>query len=105
MPTPGISPRPAACGSRSRWPRFRSQPGVEEVAGGAEGAYELAAAGGEDFELLASIPPQSFDEARAAVEKTGVALTAIGIVGAGSGVVLRAPSGSTLEATGFDHLA
>jgi len=81
------------------------QAGVEEVAGGAEGAYELAAAGGEDFELLASLPPQAFDEARVAVEKTGVALTAIGIVGAGAGVVLRTPGGSALEATGFDHLA
>jgi thiamine-monophosphate kinase len=81
------------------------QPGVAEVAGGEEGAYEMAAGGGEDFELLACLPPAAFDGARAAVEKTGVRLTAIGIAGAGSGVSLRTPGGSALEATGFDHLA
>ncbi len=81
------------------------QPGVAEVGGGEDATYELAAGGGEDFELLACLPPQAFEEARAAVEKTGVALTAIGIAGAGSGVVLRTPGGSAIEAAGFDHLA
>ncbi|MDX6615756.1 MAG: thiamine-monophosphate kinase [Solirubrobacterales bacterium] len=81
------------------------QPGVAEVAGTDEAAFELAASGGEDFELLACLPPQAFDAAVAAVEKTGVALTGIGIVGAGSGVALRTPGGAVIEAAGFDHLA
>ena len=34
-------------------------------------ARELAAGGGEDFELLAAIPPDRFEEAMAAVEAPG----------------------------------
>lgn len=61
--------------------------------------------GGEDYELLASIPPQRVEDATAAVEKTGEArLTAIGEVLAGSGVEIRLPGGGLLESEGFDQL-
>jgi thiamine-monophosphate kinase len=62
--------------------------------------------GGEDYELLACIPPSRFEQARAAVrEAEGIALTKIGEVEAGSGVEIRLPGGRLLAAEGFDQLA
>lgn len=63
--------------------------------------------GGEDYELLASIPPERVAEARRRVHEAenGIALTEIGAVIAGSGVEIRLPGGRLLEPAGFDQLA
>ncbi len=76
--------------------------GVTEVARRG-GAVELAALGGEDFELLATLPPDRLDDARAAVGAGGLELTEIGYVTDGEGVSLRLPGGGELEPAGFDH--
>src|SRR5512144_3007816 len=78
-------------------------PGVAEVAGGEPGALELAASGGEDYELLVTVPPESFEGAAAAVAQAGSALTEIGYVAEGRGVSLRLPGGGELEPSGFDQ--
>ncbi len=67
------------------------------------GAVELAALGGEDFELLATLPPERLDEARSAVGAGGLELTEIGYVTDGEGVSLRLPGGGELEPVGFDQ--
>jgi thiamine-monophosphate kinase len=67
------------------------------------GAVELAALGGEDFELLATLPPERLDEARSAVGAGGLELTEIGYVTEGEGVSLRLPGGGELEPVGFDQ--
>jgi thiamine-monophosphate kinase len=86
--------------------RVPVQPGVAEVAAVLEAdAIELAAGGGEDYELLATLPADAFDSARTAVEAAGSALTQIGRVVAGAGVVLRAADGSARKPSGFDQLA
>jgi thiamine-monophosphate kinase len=77
--------------------------GVDTVAGGERPALELAASGGEDFELLASLPPDRVEEAREAVSAAGSELTEIGYVTEGEGVSLRLPDGGELEPAGFDH--
>ena len=62
--------------------------------------------GGEDYELLASIPSGRLKEAVQAVgEAEGIALTRIGEVVAGSGVEIRLPGGRLVEPEGFDQLA
>jgi thiamine-monophosphate kinase len=62
--------------------------------------------GGEDYELLASIPPERLKEATGtALSKGGVPLTKVGEVQAGSGVEIRLPGGRLLEPEGFDQLA
>jgi thiamine-monophosphate kinase len=62
--------------------------------------------GGEDYELLASIPPAQLKQAAAAVlTKEGIPLTQVGEVRAGSGVEIRLPGGRVLEPAGFDQLA
>jgi thiamine-monophosphate kinase len=76
--------------------------GVAEVARRG-GAMELAAVGGEDYELLVTLPPERVGEARAAVGAEGLELTEIGYVTEGEGVSLRLPGGGELEPAGFDH--
>jgi thiamine-monophosphate kinase len=77
--------------------------GVAEVAGGEEAALELAASGGEDFELLATLPRERFGQAARAVADTGSRLTEIGYVTEGHGVTLKLPGGGELAPRGFDH--
>jgi thiamine-monophosphate kinase len=77
--------------------------GVAEVAGGDEAALEMAAAGGEDFELLVTVPREYFGTAAQAVADAGSRLTEIGYVTEGQGVTLRLPGGGELEPRGFDQ--
>ena len=77
--------------------------GVAEAAGGGDAALELAASGGEDFELLVTVPREHFEAAAQAVSDAGSKLTEIGYVSEGQGVGLRLPSGGELEPRGFDQ--
>ncbi len=81
--------------------------GVAEVARAIEiDPVELAASGGEDYELLAAIPAERVDEAAKAVrDAEGIALTRIGEIVAGEGVEIRLPGGRLLEPEGFDQLS
>jgi thiamine-monophosphate kinase len=66
---------------------------------------ELAATGGEDYELLAALPPDRLAEASIAVgEARETTLTQIGEIGAGKGVEIRLPGGGILATKGFDQL-
>jgi thiamine-monophosphate kinase len=77
--------------------------GVVEVAGG-EGATELALSGGEDYELLACIPPDRVERASDAVSETGLALTPIGTVAEGDGAIASDQDGRRIDRDGFDHM-
>lgn len=81
--------------------------GVREVAAAAGlDPLQLAASGGEDYELLAALPADAADEAMAGVAVAGEAtLTTIGEVAKGDGVELRLPGGGRLEVRGYDHFA
>jgi thiamine-monophosphate kinase len=67
-------------------------------------ASQIAVSGGEDYELLATLPPARLEEAVASVEQAGTALTVVGEVATGAGVELRLPDGRQLEPGGFDQL-
>jgi thiamine-monophosphate kinase len=78
--------------------------GVAETAAAAGiEAADLAAGGGEDYELLTVLAPELVDEASAAVGETGTALTVIGRASPGCGVELRATDGSARPPRGFEH--
>lgn len=81
-------------------------PGVDEVALAAgRDPLELAASGGEDYELLVALPAERFEEAAAAVAADGgTRLTRVGAVVAGEGVEIRRPDGRLLAPAGFDQL-
>lgn len=73
-------------------------PGVHEVAAAAgRKPPELAATGGEDYELLFTVPEGRWEQAQAACD---VPLTALGRVEAGSGLGL----GRGGELRGYEHL-
>jgi thiamine-monophosphate kinase len=82
-------------------------PGVAEVATATRrDPLALAAGGGEDYELLASIPAGRFEQAVGVVrDAEGIELTKIGEVVVGEGVEIRLPGGELLEVAGFDQLA
>ncbi len=81
------------------------QAGVAEVAATAgRDPLELAAGGGEDYELLAALPPGRLEAAAAGVERQGTRVTRIGEVVAGEGVEIRLPDGGLLPPAGFDQL-
>ena len=80
------------------------QAGVAELAEAAGlDAVELAVAGGEDYELLVSLPREAAERARAAAAAAGCALTVIGALADGEGVSLGG-RGSALRPGGFDQL-
>jgi thiamine-monophosphate kinase len=82
------------------------QAGVREVAMAAgEDPLELAAGGGEDYELLCCLRAEWLDRARTAVADAGGSLTVIGRCVPGEGVTLSAPSGRELQARGYDQLS
>ena len=85
--------------------RLPLQEGVEAVAAAAGiDALDLAAGRGEDYELLATVPPEGLDRARRALEG-GAALTPIGAAREGAGVILVESDGSERRPSGFDQLA
>jgi thiamine-monophosphate kinase len=77
--------------------------GVAEVAGNDSAALELAIAGGEDFELLVTLPGDRMKAAIEAVGDAGSKLTEIGYVTEGSGVSLKLPGGGEIAPRGFDQ--
>jgi thiamine-monophosphate kinase len=83
--------------------RIPLESGLEEVAGGSGPALELAASGGEDYELLVALPPDRMAAASEAVAKTGTELTEIGYATSGGGVALLLPGGGEIQPRGFDQ--
>jgi len=73
-------------------------------AGSGERVREWILAGGDDYELCFTAAPGAVD-ADAIARETGTAITRIGRVEAGNGVVLRGPDGASVALAhgGFDH--
>jgi thiamine-monophosphate kinase len=68
--------------------------------------WALAAGGGEDYELLVTVPPARLARAHAAARRARVPLTPIGFVVRGRGVDARLPGGARhAGGAGHDHLA
>jgi thiamine-monophosphate kinase len=84
-------------------------PGVAAVAAAAgRDPLELAVAGGEDYELLAALPPEALKKAREAPAMTAAPLTVIGRVevveGARGRAEIRRRDGEAVPSRGFDQL-
>jgi thiamine-monophosphate kinase len=80
--------------------------GLVELAAAADrDPLDLATSGGEDYELLAALPPERLAGAMAKVAEAGeTTLTRIGEVSPGKGVEIRLPGGAILDPTGYDQL-
>ena len=95
--------RMSGCRLEIELERVPLAPGVTEVAGGEGAGLELAATGGEDYELLVALPAESAGAAADAVAQAGGHLTEIGYATEGRGVALRLPGGGEIEPRGFDQ--
>jgi thiamine-monophosphate kinase len=95
-------------GARVRLPDLPLAPGLVDLAD-ATGAdpFDLALHGGEDYELLAALPPEAVDGARRdVVDRYHTRLTEIGEVTEGPGMIaVRGDEESPLEPKGWDHFA
>ena len=95
-------------GARITIPDIPFAPGLVDLAEGTDvDPVDLALHGGEDYELLAALPPGDVDEARrTVVERFGTRLTEIGAVVEGAGLVaVRGDLEEPLEPRGWDHFA
>lgn len=79
-------------------------PQLPALLGDERRARELAASGGEDYELAIALAPDRIDPATAATEALGVHLTQVGRISEGRGVTVRDGGGEAVEARGFDHM-
>lgn len=72
---------------------------------GEPGLLELALAGGDDYEVLAAVPPQRAAEFQAAAAASGVAVAEIGRLTDGADLVILGTDGRPMPmaATGWDH--
>jgi thiamine-monophosphate kinase len=85
--------------------RLPVQSGVEELARAAGiDPTALTVGGGEDYELLATLPGERFEPTAAALAELDVALTAIGAVSEGEAAVISSPDGTPVDRRGFDQL-
>jgi thiamine-monophosphate kinase len=64
---------------------------------------ELAATGGDDYELLITAGPERRETVEAAARSAGTTVTWVGSVEAGAGTRLVAPDGRTVELAGYEH--
>lgn len=79
-------------------------PGVEAAArAGGHDPRELAAAAGDDYELLFTTAPERREAIESAARSAGAGVSWIGSVEAGSGVRLVGPEGDTVVLSGYEH--
>lgn len=79
--------------------------GVADVAEAAgRDPFELAAAGGDDYELLVTVPPAARAGAERAAVAAGTEITWLGEVRLGTGALLLDPAGQPVRLAGFEHL-
>jgi thiamine-monophosphate kinase len=84
--------------------RLPLAPGVEAVAAGAGlDPLELAAASGDDYELLVTAPENVRARLESAAKELRVPVTCLGRAEAGRGVVLRTAAGRGVELRGYEH--
>ena len=84
--------------------RLPVQEGVAEVATASDRDPLDLLTSGEDYELLAALPPESLEPATAALAGAELPLTVVGTVAEGAGVRLSGPGGEALRPAGFDQL-
>ncbi|MEA2349539.1 MAG: thiamine-monophosphate kinase [Thermoleophilaceae bacterium] len=79
-------------------------PGVEAVARAAgRDPLELAATGGDDYELLLAVAPDRVAVVESALRGAGTTVTWVGSVVAGSGARLVGSDGAPVELAGYEH--
>jgi thiamine-monophosphate kinase len=98
--------RQSGVGARLERDLIPLSPELREVLGrGDQTGWELALAGGEDYELLFTVPPERLGRVMEALAREGAGATVIGEITGDGGIVLVGPDGGALplDGEGFDH--
>lgn len=92
-------------GARIETEAFPLSEAARAVVGVNGGELDAIATGGDDYQVLAAVSPENITSFAAAALAAGVAVTPIGRIVAGSGVVAIAPDGEavTFPDPGYDH--
>ena len=96
--------RRSGVGARLQLAALPRSPALDALAPGAP-AWPLQAGGGDDYELCFAASPAATDQVLAAAAASGVAVTCIGTLHAGSGICWEAPDGRQWQPDrgGYDH--
>jgi thiamine-monophosphate kinase len=72
-----------------------------------EEALSLALAGGEDYELLFTVPPEKIPDVFSLLNTLGTPVTVIGTITEGRAVTVIGPNGTeiSLKRKGYDHFS
>jgi thiamine-monophosphate kinase len=86
-------------------PRVPLSDAAAAVVAADRAALETALTGGDDYEILCTVPPEKADGFRAAAREAGVAVTEIGCIRAGEGARFRDAQGAGMvfARTSFSH--
>jgi thiamine-monophosphate kinase len=97
----------SACAGRIALARVPLSPACAKALAAEPTLITRIVTGGDDYEVLAAVPPEKAPAFRAAAGAAGVPVTEIGSFGAGSDLLLAGADGRplTLARTGWDHLA
>ena len=97
----------SGCGAQVRLADIPLSASAAHVVAAEAGQYAAVLAGGDDYEVLVSIPAQSQAAFKQAAAAAGVAVTRIGIMTVGNRVDLESADGTVLDlaSTGWDHFA
>jgi len=95
----------SGCAGRVRFAELPLSAGCARALAADPGLGQRIVAGGDDYEILAIVPAARAPAFQADALKAGVAVTRIGAMAAGSGIVIEDPSGQplALDRTGWDH--
>lgn len=85
--------------------RLPFSPAARTALGREPELFEAAVTGGDDYEVLAAVPPERAEAFRAAAAASGVPVAEIGRFAQGAGVVLTGPDGRPVEigTAGWEH--
>jgi thiamine-monophosphate kinase len=97
--------RASGVGAVLRWADLPLSSAAQAVLSAAPELGERIVAGGDDYELLVTVPADRVDAALAAAGALGLPLAAIGRIEPGAGVRLLDPSGAEMHVsrTGYQH--
>src|SRR5262249_21682232 len=99
--------RASGCGGHVRVADLPLSPSAASSVAADRSQYQAVLAGGDDYEILASVPPQREAAFRHASAGAGIAVTRIGNLTRGSGISIEADDGGPLDLarSGWDHFA
>jgi thiamine-monophosphate kinase len=99
--------RASGCAGQVRMADLPLSPSAASTVAADRSQYEAVLAGGDDYEILASVPPQGEAAFQRASAAAGIAVTRIGSLTGGSGISIETEDGGRLDLarSGWDHFA